>query len=44
MNSLRHYAHNEGSIISKRQSTENNTEVSEMMDSMSILDGKFFKI
>lgn len=41
MNSLN--VHNEDSIISTQQSSEDNTEVSEMTDSaMSILDGKFF--
>lgn len=43
MNSLNE--HNEDSIISTQQSSEDNIEVSEMTDSaMSILDGKFFKI
>jgi len=43
MNSLN--VHNEDSIISTQQSSEDNTEMSEMTDSaMSILDGKFFKI
>lgn len=42
MNSLN--VRSEDSIISTQKSTEDNTEVSEMTDSMSILDGKFFKI
>jgi len=42
MNSLN--VHKEDSIISTQQSNEDNTELSEITDSMSILDGKFFKI